>query len=357
MAGTENGSQPDGSAEGSSASTAPSPNLNGFELLLAEFLKVQATVLDGAIREQGIKLQQAGKLMGQAVQDFAEALRQLDVLAKNQYQLALELLQVLEVRLEGEPGAQSVEAFTTSILGTLDVFVQAMLEIGQSSFQLVEEMDGIRSRSSSMVEALDELAEVAMRTQMLALNASIEAAHARQYGAGFAVVAGEVQKLADRSGRISDQISSQVRETEAALNRTTSQVEIIASKDLNEIIRSKQLAEGMVRAISQSELQAQHLVSQMEEVGRQVKTQVGRSIQALQFEDMVRQILEGVAAGNERLIQFAQRAQTLSEDIRHRRHPLNELITQATQDFEALGQRMHEMVQASSMASGDMELF
>ena len=52
----------------------------------------------------------------------------------------------------------SVGAFAARILGTLDLFVQAMLETGQSSFQLVEETSGIRSRSSSMTEALGELA-------------------------------------------------------------------------------------------------------------------------------------------------------------------------------------------------------
>jgi len=349
-----------GKSNGGEETSSPTPPVTAgepLEPLLAAFFEMQAKVLVVAIQDQAARLHQAGTLMAEAVGEFGGALQELDVLARDQYEAARELLGVLEVRLEGEVGAQSVEAFTTSILATLDQFVQAMLEISQSSFQLVEEMDGIRHRSAAMVEALTALAEVAARTQMLALNASIEAAHARQYGAGFAVVAGEVQKLADRSGRISDEISTQVRETEAALNRTSAQVEIIASKDLNEIIRSKQLAEGMVKAISQSELRAQQLVTRMEEVARQVTVQVSRSIRALQFEDMVRQILQSITSANDQLTQFALATQTLAQDVRIQRRPTAELLAQATRDFEGLGEKVRELVQASSMTTGDVELF
>ncbi len=328
-----------------------------LKVSLSALLQAQASVVEGAIRDQGEKLLQAEALMAEAVSSFGAALQQLDVLAKDQYQLAMDLRRVLEVSLDDEAGSQSVEEFTKRILGTLDLFVQAMLEIGQSSFQLIEEMDGIRTRSTSMVESLGELADVAQRTQMLALNASIEAAHARQFGAGFSVVAGEVQKLADRSGRLSDQIALQVHETEAALNRTAIQVEIIASKDLNEIISSKQLAEAMVNAISQSEIQAQRLVARMESVGREVTIQVGRSIQALQFEDMVRQILQRVAAGSERLALFALRARALAEELARGSQPLEDLLAQATQDFLKFSQEVHDSVRASSMSSGDAELF
>ena len=325
--------------------------------VLADLLVAQASVLEGAVKDQGLKLKQAELLMAEAVEGFGDSLRKLDSLAREQYGLSMELRTVLEVNLEGEDGTQSVEQFTATILGTLDLFVQAMLEIGQSSFQLVEEMDEIRSTSESMVSSLGELAEVAQRTQMLALNASIEAAHARQYGAGFSVVAGEVQKLADRSGRISDQLALQVRATEAALNRTNTQVEIIASKDLNEIIRSKQLAQRMVSAISQSELRAQQLVVQMEAIGRDVKDQVARSIQALQFEDMVRQILLRVALGSERLSNLALRTRSLAEAVAGGAQPLEALLVQATRDFLAFAQEEHDSVQAASMQSGDVELF
>lgn len=330
---------------------------DGLRPSLTALLLAQVSLLDQAVLEQTLKLQQAETLMSEAVQGFGGALQSLDVLATEQYRLAMELQDVLEVRLNGEEGAHSVEDFTMRILGTMDQFVDAMMDIGKSSFQLVEEMDGIRVRSDAMGQSLGELAEVAMQTHMLALNASIEAAHARKHGAGFAVVAGEVQKLSHKSARISDHIAGQVRETAAALNRTSVQVERIASKDLNEIIRSKDLAEQMVNAIGQSEIKAQRLVTRMEEVGREVSAQVARSIQALQFEDMVRQILQRVAAGFQRLALLAASLQSLAAAVDEGQRPLPELLAEAAGEIAGFGRETHDSVQAASMDSGDVELF
>jgi methyl-accepting chemotaxis protein len=231
-----------------------------------------------------------------------------------------------------------------------------MLETGQSSFQLVEETTGIRSRSSAMAEALVELAEVAMRIQMLALNASIEAAHARQFGAGFAIVAGEVQKLAVRSSRISDQISGLVRETESALERTAAQVELIASKDLNEVIRSKQMADAMVKALETSDRSAQELVRQMEQVNREVRDQLTIAHSALQFEDIVHQLLGSVAAGSEQLAQFALRGAALAGEVELGQRPMADLLAQATLDFVSFGQELDDP-EPSSESLSQIELF
>lgn len=328
-----------------------------LEPVLADFLESQAGVVEQAARLQGVRLEQAEGLMAEAVLGFGESLKKLDVLVNDQYRLAMELKDVMDLRLDGEEGAQSMSEFTTSILKTLNLFVQAMLETGQSSFQLVEDTDGIRSRSNAMGGALGELAEVASRIQMLALNAAIEAAHARQYGAGFAVVAGEVGKLAVRSTRISDQISAMVLETESALERTSAQVQVIASKDLNEIIHSKKMADAMVGAIGESDQKAQELVARMEQVGREVRDQVAFSLSAMQFEDMVRQMLQNVALGCEQLARFALRIRTLAGDVARGDQPIAGLLAQATLDFSDFRQETFDSVHATTMSAGAIELF
>jgi len=324
--------------------------------VLGGFLMAQASVLERSARNQGARLERAELLMTEAVLGFGQSLKQLDDLVHREFQLSMELRRVMDVSGQGEQEAQSVGAFASRILGTLDLFVQAMLETGQSSFQLVEETSGIRSRSSSMTEALVELAEVAMRIQMLSLNASIEAAHARQFGAGFAIVAGEVQKLAVRSSRISDQISGLVRETESALERTSAQVELIASKDLNEVIRSKQMADAMVQALETSDRNAQDLVGQMEQVNREVRDALTIAHSALQFEDIVHQLLGSVAAGSEQLARFALRVAALAGEVDLGQRPMADLLAQATLDFEGFGRELDDP-EPSSESLSQIELF
>jgi methyl-accepting chemotaxis protein len=67
---------------------------------------------------------------------------------------------------------------------------------------------------------VETIQSLASNTQMLGLNAAIEAAHARQHGQGFAVVAEAVRKLSEQSGESADSIKA----TQAHLNASMAQV-------------------------------------------------------------------------------------------------------------------------------------
>jgi len=76
-------------------------------------------------------------------------------------------------------------------------------------------VSGVLEQVSNMAESLRDISE---QTNLLSLNASIEAARAGQHGAGFAVVATEVRELADRSSKSTDEIARVVVSTQAKLN-------------------------------------------------------------------------------------------------------------------------------------------
>ncbi len=80
------------------------------------------------------------------------------------------------------------------------------VSIGQEQ---VEQLNEAMNLIHAKIKAIDDIAK---QTNMLALNASVEAANAGEYGKGFAVVASEVRKLAERSKETADEITSLVEE-------------------------------------------------------------------------------------------------------------------------------------------------
>jgi len=94
------------------------------------------------------------------------------------------------------------------------------VELGNESVaKTAQAISEIELASKQVRESLKEIASVAARTNLLAMNAAIEAAHAGDSGAGFAVVAGEVRNLAESSARSVKSVDSLMREMEAKVSR------------------------------------------------------------------------------------------------------------------------------------------
>ena len=165
-----------------------------------------------------------------------------------------------------EETSASVEEITSSVRNNsidvdkmlkysneLTVSVKSSYESAKNSAEL---MDRINDKTKSIEEAISIIDQIAFQTNILSLNAAVEAATAGEAGRGFAVVAAEVRNLASRSAEAAKEIKSLVESaTQETNNGKNASYEMIREYDsLNENIqKTKQIIENISSSLKEQE--------------------------------------------------------------------------------------------------------
>ena len=190
---------------------------------------------------------------------------------------------------DSEKSDVSLKKFADEVGAILDDYVKLFIDISEKSVQAVHNIQDMVTHLDGMFGLIDDIRGIADQTNLLALNAAIEAARAGEAGRGFAVVADEVRKLSQDSSELNDQIRQRAETAKSTVTSVEKVVGDIASLDMNIAIDAKGHLDGMLEELESVNEKVAESVSQGAQIGEEINAEVGRAITALQSGDRIAQ--------------------------------------------------------------------
>jgi methyl-accepting chemotaxis protein len=247
-----------------------------------------------------------------------------------------------------------MSAFAENTSSTLGRFVDTTVEMSAASMDLVEKVTYIANQMPNVMKALKDIDQIAAQTNLLALNAAIEAARAGESGRGFAVVADEVRALSNRSAGFSNDIQAQLRNVNDAISSLTNEVGSVASQDMSYVLDAKREVETAIDELLEKSKHDQLIAGRLDDISKHLVSALHEAMRGLQFEDMTSQNVRHT-------LNVIHSLEPIARTLMSARNSLDgvhsELSGEINKHQKQLSVRTQNPVSASSMQSGDIDLF
>jgi len=309
------------------------------------------------------EIRRAQNIFDEAIDKLVSSFHGMHTQIQRQQQLGL---QVVSGGAEGG-SVSEFQRFASKTSNTLRQFVDSVVENSRLAMSLVEMTDRINKQMSEVRGMLGEIEGISKQTNLLALNAAIEAARAGEAGRGFAVVADEVRDLSGRTNHFSQQIRGSLTKMQTTIEATEQAINQMAAQDMTFALTSKSDVEQAMSGINEMNRRTGETVSELNAIADQVEVSVNQAIMSLQFQDMVTQLLCHVGRRLELIDEILIDEQKMIGVLGSTGEPTQALATLAEicQHVDHISQKIgvisqnvdNNPVKQTGFASGEVELF
>jgi methyl-accepting chemotaxis protein len=261
------------------------------------------------------------------IRNLAASLEELSETARQQASIVesavLSVKDITDGIATAASGAESAAASTTEVAqvaragkDSVDRTISGMERIRETTEQVaraIRQLGESSSQIGAIVQAIDDIAE---QTNLLALNAAIEAARAGEHGKGFAVVADEVRKLAERSGVETKEIAGLIQQIQAVTQEAVQAMEA----GLREVEAGSQLAGEAGESLQRIQRAVDEVVNRVMEVSAATQTVNSSSAEVAKAVETVASLTQETSAraqmmteANRNVLAGAEKIATISE--------------------------------------------